>query len=206
MTMTRITGACCVEGCVKTETTLTRGMCAMHYRRVRLYGDVNANHRNTGRKPCSIEGCEQPAIGRTWCAKHYQRWQNHHDPLYEPPTKADLGLIPHGTPQGYNYHRCRCEQCMSWKRAYHRSNLLQRYGLDVAAYEWMLQQQDGRCACCGDRPSQLHIDHCHDTGKVRGLLCPNCNKGLGMFKDDPDRLLAAAAYLLQHADVLKEIL
>lgn len=55
------------------------------------------------------------------------------------------------------------------------------------------------CEICGDPPSsrfsQLHVDHCHGKGHFRGLLCNNCNLGLGKFKDDPARLAAAIEYL-----------
>ena len=57
---------------------------------------------------------------------------------------------------------------------------------------------DQRCEICGtreDRSSQLHLDHCHASGAFRGWLCGNCNKTLGLMKDDGDRLRAAAAYL-----------
>ena len=61
-------------------------------------------------------------------------------------------------------------------------------------------EQNGRCAICGvpeyELPSRLYIDHDHETGKVRGLLCPSCNTGLGHLKDDPEVLLRACIYLL----------
>jgi hypothetical protein len=64
-------------------------------------------------------------------------------------------------------------------------------------------RQNGRCALCGGPPTErgLVIDHCHRSGKVRALLCSSCNKGLGFFRDDPERLTAAITYLENHADV-----
>lgn len=62
----------------------------------------------------------------------------------------------------------------------------------------MLKAQGGVCAICGNTPQQgkhFDVDHCHISKKVRGLLCPGCNKGLGMFEDDVTRLYAAIRYL-----------
>ncbi len=69
-----------------------------------------------------------------------------------------------------------------------------RYGLSDADYDALLARQRGVCANC-KRNRRLGVDHCHATGKVRGLLCGNCNRGLGLFHDDPELLRAAAAYL-----------
>jgi hypothetical protein len=96
------------------------------------------------------------------------------------------------------------EQKREWKSsgrqaaAFRRWYLKKTYGLTVADYEQMLVAQGGGCAICGEVASDgqsLHVDHCHDTGRVRGLLCFNCNAGLGMFDHDGARLGAAAAYL-----------
>ena len=81
-----------------------------------------------------------------------------------------------------------------------------RYGITVDDYDRLLGEQGGKCAVCGDTPEhRLHVDHDHDTGRVRGLLCTWCNKGLGAFRDNPDKLLGAAAYLLQQQNVLTEV-
>lgn len=71
-----------------------------------------------------------------------------------------------------------------------------RYGLTPEHYEALLSAQGGRCAICGGRPTgNLHVDHDHNTGKVRGLLCGRCNPALGAFQDSPRILLAAVRYL-----------
>jgi len=72
-----------------------------------------------------------------------------------------------------------------------------RRGIDLTweEHQAMLEAQQGRCAICERPMDQPHVDHCHDTGKVRGLLCSSCNNGLGRFADDPARLRAAATYL-----------
>ena len=81
-------------------------------------------------------------------------------------------------------------------RHYH---LVRRYGISAERAAEMLQRQAGRCAICrrdlGDRP---HVDHDYVTGRVRALLCFNCNGGLGQFADDRDRLERAIIYLKCH--------
>jgi len=67
-------------------------------------------------------------------------------------------------------------------------------------YERILTEQNGACSICGtDQPGvgrlRLVVDHCHATGRVRGLLCSNCNAGLGYFRDNPSLLASAISYL-----------
>lgn len=76
-------------------------------------------------------------------------------------------------------------------RTYH---LKRRYGITASDAEAMLLAQKGLCALCRAAPA-VHVDHDHVTGKVRGLLCFNCNGGLGQFKDRIDVLQAAVDYL-----------
>ena len=81
---------------------------------------------------------------------------------------------------------------------------MKRYGINQLDYTKMLEAQDHSCAICGtEDPSPkkyLCVDHNHDTGEVRGLLCHSCNTGLGMFKDDPNNLLKANEYLTKRGN------
>ena len=70
-----------------------------------------------------------------------------------------------------------------------------KYGLSKEQYEAMMSAHNGQCDICKQPSEVLHIDHCHATGKVRGLLCQYCNKGLGLFRDSIDSLLNAIQYL-----------
>ena len=75
--------------------------------------------------------------------------------------------------------------------------LKNKYGLTEEEYEKALSASKGKCQiCCKKR--KLFIDHCHTTGKFRGLLCSQCNSALGMMEDSPDRLKAAQEYLQDH--------
>lgn len=95
-------------------------------------------------------------------------------------------------------YRDKCSACVS---NYIRSSELGRirlscgkYGITDLQYMQMEFAQDRRCAIC-KHSKPLEIDHCHATGKVRGLLCHDCNIGLGMFKDNIKGLREAANYL-----------
>jgi hypothetical protein len=80
-----------------------------------------------------------------------------------------------------------------------KSHLKLKYAITPEQYATMLQEQGGKCAICGDAaeslPKQLLVDHDHETSKVRGLLCPRCNHGLGRFRDSITDLEAAIVYL-----------
>jgi hypothetical protein len=65
-------------------------------------------------------------------------------------------------------------------------------------YQEKLISQNGKCAICRDEPPRLHFDHDHATGALRDLLCSNCNRAIGMFKDNPSLCESAANYLRKH--------
>lgn len=75
-----------------------------------------------------------------------------------------------------------------------------RHGISQADYEALCEQQQHRCAICSEplAGARSQVDHDHATLVIRGVLCDLCNKGLGQFKDDEQRLRAAADYLARH--------
>lgn len=76
------------------------------------------------------------------------------------------------------------------------------YGISLADYNIMLENQNHKCAICGQDETRfqkkLVVDHCHETGKVRQLLCNMCNHGLGNFKDDVLLMAEAIKYITKH--------
>ena len=106
-----------------------------------------------------------------------------------------------------------CKECSKagnakWhreKRDQRRSNDIKRkYGITSDDYNELLEKQGHKCAICnGDNKhcgsgDKFHIDHCHTSGKVRGLLCGHCNRGLGLFNDNPAVMLAAINYIKEN--------
>jgi hypothetical protein len=84
-------------------------------------------------------------------------------------------------------------------RNYGRKNTLKQFGLTQEDYDKMLHSQNGHCAICGNgtngNKKNFCVDHDHETGKVRGLLCHNCNVSVGLMKESPLLLRKAAEYL-----------
>lgn len=105
--------------------------------------------------------------------------------------------IPHGTVAGYTNYKCRCEDCKKarseFKRAY---DLRTRYGLTPKQFEVLLDSQNHQCLICRCAIStNACVDHSHWTGNVRGLLCRECNFGLGHARDSVAILESAIAYI-----------
>lgn len=104
------------------------------------------------------------------------------------------------------YHGTHREGVAKWRRenpeTYREQHLKRKYGITLAEHDAMLTLQGNCCAgCSGLEPGgkgTWHVDHCHDTGKVRGLLCRGCNAALGLVKDSPETLRKLALYLEQN--------
>lgn len=117
-----------------------------------------------------------------------------------------MGDHTHGT--GGSYHKG-CPDCQAMQRTQRKKrtpkerrdyDLAVKYGLTPAEYTAMVLQQDGGCAICHRPPgkSGFNVDHDHQTGKVRGLLCAGCNRGIGLLQDNHHLLARAADYLKEH--------
>lgn len=98
-----------------------------------------------------------------------------------------------------SYHHANREKRIGQNRAW---QLHKKYNITEAEYMRMYEQQGGLCKICNasSEYKRLAVDHSHNTGKVRGLLCENCNRGLGMFKDEIDLLQNAIAYLAKRQE------
>ena len=84
--------------------------------------------------------------------------------------------------------------------SYYRKKCLSRYGMTPEDYDTLFKNQEGKCKICssaspGGKYKFFHVDHCHTTGKVRGLLCSRCNLAIGNFKDDVKLLESSITYL-----------
>ena len=100
--------------------------------------------------------------------------------------------------------KLRDSRCKHGVRPDHKNyySICQRYhkfGITAEEFKSIFEKQEGCCAICGRHQLEfkkaLAVDHCHKTGKIRGLLCTNCNQGLGHFMDNSELLLKAAEYL-----------
>lgn len=122
----------------------------------------------------------------SWCRKSYT-------PRH---IKAKVRAEGRG---GYCSKECGQEARNAVFRGNRDLQLKKKYGLGEAEYNGLLREQGGACAICRSEISGgvgvFHVDHCHATKVVRGLLCMRCNHGLGNFKDDPTLLRKAAEYL-----------
>lgn len=121
------------------------------------------------------------------------------------------------------YYEKNKEKLQAASREYHHRNLernrtnarirmlMKKYGITWNEYQDRLSSQGGGCAICGGTGGMSHmvsplvVDHNHETGEVRGLLCAPCNAGLGQFGDDIDKMISAIAYLMSFRNALSEV-
>jgi len=119
------------------------------------------------------------------------------------------------TPKSYSAKYCD-KDCMykarskrrkanvNYKKSIQNNNYKRKYGITLSDYNKLLKQQNNRCNICSIHESELNtrlcVDHSHVTGTIRGLLCHNCNRGIGLLQDDYLLLEVAARYLKEYSD------
>jgi Autographiviridae endonuclease VII len=134
-------------------------------------------HKHAGHRDGLRKRCKQ-------CVSNYaRRWR-----------EANLERISTAAAE---YRRANPDKCRVAQR---RNGLKRNYGLTVDQYDALLTEQQGRCAICGGTEpgpnyARFVVDHCHRTGKVRGLLCALCNWGIGYLQDNPEIMTSATVYL-----------
>ena len=98
-----------------------------------------------------------------------------------------------------------CRECYNKRhreKGYNRLKTIVKYGLTVEQHAELLTSQNGVCAICKKKPNgNLCIDHCHNTNKVRGLLCSGCNTSIGLLEENVNYLLSAIDYLEKHKNI-----
>lgn len=170
--------------------------CIAQYDKVRK---ANLGVMASDGKPCARCGvAPRPVLGRPYCRPCSRERARERKEQRLPCGRCGVNRSIQKS------HYCyRCSRDVWLRRA---------YGISVDEYDAMVAVQSGKCASCGCAPptsfdrnpetgyrlgpqTTLDVDHDHATGRVRGLLCNRCNRGIGVFADSPERLRLAAAYL-----------
>lgn len=129
---------------------------------------------------------DKPLQARGLCKACYNQWLLQNNPEYARKQRENtLSWIKKNKEKRRKYEKdWRAKQDPEYIRQYRRMKILERYGMTHADYDKLLRKQNGVCAICEEYPKKgknLHIDHDHKTGFVRGLLCFRCNFGLSYF-------------------------
>jgi hypothetical protein len=157
---------------------------------------------SNGRGAAPRKFCSRTCASRKWTRDNYNanlrvpKPEHGHPCAWcgQPTPEKKIG----GRPRKFCSRECSTDANLQNQRArgYARMKTLERYGLTPATYEALRTTQGGVCAICQQAPKRLlHVDHCHTSGKVRGLLCGPCNRALGLLNDNAKTLRAAASYL-----------
>jgi hypothetical protein len=191
-----ITTKCAVHGCEK--SIKARGLCGPHYYSEKKAGTYGGNR-------CSVSGCMKYSISRGMCSNHYQSARTVGSVPVKKCRDCDRPGIKRGYCNGcYTKHRwsgalgsekCCIVGCASFtikgNMCLVHSKRKNSYGLTNEQQSLLLNKTD--CEICG--APWKSIDHDHSSGEFRGILCSKCNVAIGMMRDRPDLLRAAADYL-----------
>ncbi len=197
---------CTVEEC--REDVVGRGLCRKHYMRWQRWGNPEEpDHRSMrDRNRCSVEGCDEQAHGSGLCSTHYRQRARDDDPEVGPFQRScewcETEFLGRYKDRSRFCSRACAQRARNQTPEQKQRNLdryyLRRYGItkdEAAGLKAAGCDICGRTEVSGRWENNLHIDHDHETGKIRGVLCHGCNVSLGHFNDDPELLAKAIAYL-----------
>ena len=195
---------CTMDGCARPHKA--RGYCQTHYMQFkRGVTPVGPIRTRVALKPdeCAEDGCAEPVKAKGLCKMHYQRLLRHGYVRANRRAK-EIGSCSIDVCESREYAKGLCHA------HYMKHIRWRKKGVDATRYQEMLHEQGGVCAICHEperapdkasgKTRDLAIDHNHETGVVRQLLCSACNRALGLFRDDPALLNAAKTYLHKHLD------
>jgi hypothetical protein len=153
--------------------------------------------------PCNVDGCDRIIKARGWCDLHLARWyrwgttSERERPKEVECLRCHQMFLRKDFPSPKERH---CTVCLPLQKQERNARRVSRSANAAAIIAKMRADQENKCKICGIPEEKaprgrLAVDHCHETGQLRGLLCNNCNVGLGQFKDNPNLLTAAIEYL-----------
>lgn len=215
--------SCTVPNCGDPQKTLKSGLCEKHLFRFTRHGSLEQPRRadwgSRESHPMYKSWCWYKRVKGALCAEWAQDFWAFADTVSPRPEGYTLRRLRYTEPLGpgnwwwkepikaeNKAERARKQRAYN-PRAAKNTDLKKMYGVTIGDFDRMAHEQDYCCSICGAResavdkfglPRRLAVDHCHNTGKVRALLCTNCNKSLGGFKDNPQLLRIAADYLDRH--------
>lgn len=185
------------------------GFCNRHFSRKPIPKELERRPVTYGKyRYCAVEGCQKKHKGYGYCEKHLDRVRRHGDPTKGEALRTTYvdddhrlcdtcgEVLPakdfYQHPTRLYYERS-CKRCRKLKMR--QGHVLRKYGSEAAAVQVAMDAKNP-CEICGEyKEGLMAIDHCHDTMKVRGLLCRQCNAGLGQFYDSIEFLESALKYL-----------
>jgi hypothetical protein len=199
--MQRLHFTCTVQGCDRQHKA--RGYCQTHYMQIKRGVPITETIKSrVSVKPdvCVEEGCHEPVKAKGLCKMHYQRLLRH-GYTRNPGRTKPFGVCSESGCEDRAVALGKCH------RHYAHGRKMRTYGITQEQHDALFEQQGGKCWICEEpetmpdgrsgKTKALAVDHCHETGLVRGLLCGRCNRGIGLLKDSPDLLGKAIQYLLK---------
>ncbi len=167
----------CLHTECKRAKRYSSGYCTLHHRQIQTHGEIVNNKISM---VCSTEGCSYWSEKKGLC-----------EPCYDKSKRASR------LPYQAKWRKDKWENDPLFKekaKLQMKSNNLKKYGLTLGDHAVLVNQQQGKCKIC-KKDALLAVDHCHTTGKVRGLLCYSCNRGIGLLGDNVTIIANALSYL-----------